>query len=56
MQEEQAYHSLLDTEFKTLKGAGAGQLFRTTLTKALFSSPAALLSTLKIDRSVCSLD
>ncbi|AKX55351.1 helicase [Thiopseudomonas alkaliphila] len=43
--EEHAYQTLLDAEFKTLKGAGAGQLFRTTLTKALFSSPAALLST-----------
>ncbi|HZJ93180.1 MAG TPA: DEAD/DEAH box helicase [Thiopseudomonas sp.] len=43
--EEHAYQVLLDTEFQTLKGAGAGQLFRTTLTKALFSSPAALLST-----------
>lgn len=43
--EEHAYQTLLDAEFQTLKGAGAGQLFRTTLTKALFSSPAALLST-----------
>lgn len=43
--EEHAYQTLLDAEFKTLKSAGAGQLFRTTLTKALFSSPAALLST-----------
>lgn len=45
--EEHAYQTLLDTEFQTLKGAGAGQLFRTTLTKALFSSPAALLSTVR---------
>jgi len=45
LQEEHAYQILLDTDFQTLKGAGAGQLFRTTLTKALFSSPAALLST-----------
>ena len=45
VQEEHAYQTLLDIEFKTLKGSGAGQLFRTTLTKALFSSPAALLST-----------
>lgn len=45
IQEEHAYQALLDAEFQTLKGAGAGQLFRTTLTKALFSSPAALLST-----------
>src|SRR5690554_975916 len=47
IEEEQAYQTLLDTEFKTLKGTGAGQLFRTTLTKALFSSPAALLSTVR---------
>lgn len=45
LQEEHAYQALLDAEFQTLKGAGAGQLFRTTLTKALFSSPAALHST-----------
>lgn len=45
LQEEHAYQTLLETEFQTLKGAGGGQLFRTTLTKALFSSPAALLST-----------
>lgn len=43
--EEYAYDTLLETDFHTLRGAGAGQLFRTTLTKALFSSPAALLST-----------
>lgn len=42
--EEHTYDTLLETEFKTLKSAGAGQLFRTTLSKALFSSPAALLS------------
>lgn len=42
--EEYTYDTLLETEFKTLKSAGAGQLFRTTLSKALFSSPAALLS------------
>lgn len=42
--EEQLYELLAQSQFKTLTGTGAGQLFRTTLTKALFSSPAALLS------------
>lgn len=42
--EEHLYELLAESQFKTLKGAGTGQLFRTTLTKALFSSPAALLS------------
>lgn len=42
--EEHLYELLAQSQFKTLKGTGAGQLFRTTLTKALFSSPAALLS------------
>ncbi len=42
--EEHLYELLAQSQFKTLKGSGAGQLFRTTLTKALFSSPAALLS------------
>ena len=45
--EEEAYARLMDVSFHTLDGqsAGAGQLFRTTLEKALFSSPAACLST-----------
>lgn len=45
--EEHAYQVLLDAQFETLRGSGAGQLFRTTLTKALFSSPAALISTIE---------
>lgn len=44
--EEHCYDCLINSDFKTLKSSGAGRLFRTTLTKALFSSPAALLSTL----------
>ncbi|WP_460208434.1 SNF2-related protein [Thiopseudomonas denitrificans] len=44
--EEALYEALATSSFQTLKGTGAGQLFRTTLMKALFSSPAALLSTL----------
>lgn len=44
--EEALYQALATSSFQTLKGTGAGQLFRTTLMKALFSSPAALLSTL----------
>lgn len=45
--EENAYQVLLEADFQTLRGSGAGQLFRTTLTKALFSSPAALISTIE---------
>src|SRR5690625_4229974 len=45
--EEHTYQVLLDAQFETLRGTGAGQLFRTTLTKALFSSPAALISTIE---------
>lgn len=33
--EEHLYELLAQSQFKTLKGTGAGQLFRTTLTKAL---------------------
>lgn len=46
--EEHAYDLLSEASFHTLDGsrAGAGQLFRTTLEKALFSSPAACLSTI----------
>ncbi|MGO2133533.1 MAG: DEAD/DEAH box helicase [Halomonas sp.] len=44
--EEEAYAQLMEVSFHTLdgRGQGAGQLFRTTLEKALFSSPAACLS------------
>lgn len=47
--EEAAYARLMDVSFHTLdgRGQGAGQLFRTTLEKALFSSPAACLSTVR---------
>lgn len=47
--EEAAYKQLMQVSFHTLDGrsAGAGQLFRTTLEKALFSSPAACLSTIE---------
>ena len=47
--EEAAYEQLMQVSFHTLDGrsAGAGQLFRTTLEKALFSSPAACLSTIE---------
>jgi superfamily II DNA or RNA helicase len=47
--EEAAYDLLTQATFHTLDGTGtgAGMLFRTTLEKALFSSPAACLSTLK---------
>ncbi len=46
--EERAYDLLSEASFHTLDGSrsGAGQLFRTTLEKALFSSPAACLSTI----------
>lgn len=45
--EETAYDQLMEVSFHNLdgRGHGAGQLFRTTLEKALFSSPAACLST-----------
>lgn len=46
--EEAAYAALMEVSFHTLDGGnGAGQLFRTTLEKALFSSPAACLSTVQ---------
>jgi ERCC4-related helicase len=47
--EEEAYARLMEVSFHTLdgRGSGAGQLFRTTLEKALFSSPAACLSTVQ---------
>ena len=43
--EDHAFSMVREATFKTLKGGGAGQLFRTTLEKALLSSPAACLST-----------
>src|SRR5699024_6114851 len=47
--EEEAYARLMDVSFHNLDGRGQdiGQLFRTTLEKALFSSPAACLSTVR---------
>ena len=39
--EEAAFERLGEAKFTTLDGKGAGQLFRTVLEKALFSSPAA---------------
>ncbi|WP_308368042.1 MULTISPECIES: DEAD/DEAH box helicase [unclassified Microbulbifer] len=44
--EDAAYDRLMEVSFHTLDGrdSGAGQLFRTSLEKALFSSPAACLS------------
>ena len=48
-QEEHAYQELEQASFKTLdgrQGNGGSQLFRTTLKKALYSSPAACLSTI----------
>lgn len=47
--EEHAFNLLRQASFHSLDGksAGAGQLFRTTLEKALFSSPAACLSTIE---------
>ena len=45
--EEVAYDQLSGSKFHTLDGPGAGQLFRTVLEKALFSSPAACLSTIE---------
>ena len=46
--EEAAYEQLMAVSFHTLdrRANSAGQLFRTTLEKALFSSPAACLSTI----------
>jgi hypothetical protein len=48
-EEEQAFTELIAARFHSLDGTrqGAGQLFRTTLEKALFSSPAACLSTIE---------
>jgi ERCC4-related helicase len=46
--EEAAYARLMDVSFHHLDGGSdVGQLFRTTLEKALFSSPAACLSTVE---------
>lgn len=46
--EEAAYACLMDVSFHHLDGGSdVGQLFRTTLEKALFSSPAACLSTVE---------
>jgi len=47
--EDCAYDTLMQASFHTLdgKGGGAGQLFRTTLEKALFSSPDACASTIR---------
>ncbi|MGH8145561.1 MAG: DEAD/DEAH box helicase [Rhodanobacteraceae bacterium] len=47
--EEAAFDRLMEVSFHTLDGGqrGSGQLFRTTLEKALFSSPAACLSTVE---------
>ena len=47
--EENALETVRHATFKTLNrgGGGAGQLFRTTIEKALLSSPAACLSTVK---------
>jgi ERCC4-related helicase len=47
--EEAAYDQLMQVTFHNLdgRGHGVGQLFRTTLEKALFSSPAACLSTVR---------
>ena len=48
-EESHAFATVREATFKTLnKGsAGAGQLFRTTLEKALLSSPAACISTIE---------
>lgn len=50
--EDQAYELLIDARFHTLdskrgNGQGGSQLFRTTLEKALFSSPSACASTIR---------
>jgi superfamily II DNA or RNA helicase len=45
--EEQAFDSFSDMAFQEIDhGKGAGELFRTTLEKALFSSPSACLETI----------
>lgn len=44
--EDHAFDLLMDASFHTLDGKGSGQLFRTTLEKALLSSPAACASTI----------
>ncbi|NVN55476.1 DEAD/DEAH box helicase [bacterium Scap17] len=44
--EERAYDLLMETPFQSLDGKGRQGLFRTTLEKALFSSPAACTSIL----------
>ena len=58
--EENAYDQLMEVSFHNLdgRGQGAGQLFRTTLEKALFSSPQACLSTVRnrMDRLQKRLD
>jgi hypothetical protein len=48
-EEEHAFSELIAARFHSLDGSrqSAGQLFRTTLEKALFSSPAACLSTIE---------
>jgi len=48
-EEEHAFSELIAARFDSLDGTrqSAGQLFRTTLEKALFSSPAACLSTIE---------
>lgn len=46
-QEEALHEELAQAQFHTLASQGAWQLFRTTLTKTLFSSPAALISTVE---------
>jgi hypothetical protein len=47
-EEEHAFTELMDTSFHTLDGKrqSGAQLFRTTLEKTLFSSPAACISTI----------
>jgi len=47
--EEEAFQRIAEARFATLDGTrlSAGQLFRTTLEKALFSSPAACLATIE---------
>lgn len=50
--EDYAYDCLMEADFHTLdsksgNGNGGSQLFRTTLEKALFSSPAACVSTIR---------
>jgi superfamily II DNA or RNA helicase len=46
--EERAFATLADLQFSRLdRGKGAGELFKTTLEKALFSSPAACRDTIR---------